>query len=202
VPLGGFYLLPLAVAAAFMSRWAIFVLAIGTALISEYYGPYPGGPESLQRLALAIVAFTGGSLFAGELARNRRITVALLRKTQEEARVRLDAVTEMRALLESSPVGLITVDSDGRIGMANTAASRTATIGVCARVRPIRSIHCCAFQTAWFAAGFEFEADQSGGQRTAARGRHLPHKPGSPPMTTSEPRLAVVLSDARAHSRP
>src|SRR5204863_5713440 len=89
----------------------------------EDYGPYPSGPESLQRLALAIVAFTGGSLFAGELARNRRITVALLRKTQEEARVRLDAVTEMRALLESSPVGLITVDSDGRIGMANAAAS-------------------------------------------------------------------------------
>jgi len=123
VPLGGFYLLPLAVAAAFMSRWGIFCLAIATALISEYYGPYPWGPESLQRMALAIVAFTGGGLFAGELARNRRITIALLRKTQEEARVRLDAVTEMRALLESSPVGLITVDSDGKIGMANAAAS-------------------------------------------------------------------------------
>ena len=105
VPLGGFYLLPLAVAAAFMSRWAIFCLAIATALISEYYGPYTWGPDSLQRLALAIVAFTGGGLFAGELARNRRITVALLLKTQEEARVRLNAVTEMRALLESSPVG-------------------------------------------------------------------------------------------------
>src|SRR5579871_4199403 len=52
VPLGGFYLLPLAVAAAFMSRWAIFLLAIATALISEYYGPYTWGPESLQRLAL------------------------------------------------------------------------------------------------------------------------------------------------------
>jgi two-component system, LuxR family, sensor kinase FixL len=124
VPLGGFYLLPLAVAAAFMSRWAIFCLAIATALISEYYGPYPWGPDSLQRLALAIAAFTGGGLFAGELARNRRITIALLRKTQDEARVRLDAVTEMRALLESSPVGLITVDSDGKIGMANAAASR------------------------------------------------------------------------------
>ena len=106
-----------------MSRWAIFCLAIVTALIAEYYGPNPWGPESIQRLALAVVAFTDGGLFAGELARNRRITIALLRKTQEEARVRLDAVTEMRALLESSPVGLITVDSDGKIGMANAAAS-------------------------------------------------------------------------------
>ncbi len=128
VPLGGFYLLPLAVAAAFMSRWAIFCLAIVTALVAEYYGPNPWGPESVQRLALAVVAFTGGGLFAGELARNRRITIALLRKTQEEARVRLDAVTEMRALLESSPVGLITVDSGGKIGMANAAASSLAGI--------------------------------------------------------------------------
>jgi len=78
----------------------------------------------LGRLAVAIAAFTGGGLFAGELARNRRITMALLRKTQEEARVRLDAVTEMRALLESSPVGLITIDPQGKIGMANKAACR------------------------------------------------------------------------------
>jgi two-component system sensor kinase FixL len=124
LPVGGFYLLPLAVAAAFIPRWSIFVLAIATAFVSEYFGPYAWGPASLQRLALAAVAFTGGGLFAGEWARNRRITTALLRKTQQEARVRLDAVTEMRALLESSPVGLITIDSQGKIGMANAAACR------------------------------------------------------------------------------
>ena len=94
-PLGGFYLIPLAVAAAFISRWSIFVLAIATAIASEYFSPYAWGPESVRRLAVAIAAFTGGGLFAGGLARNRRITMALLRKTQEEARVRLDAVTEM-----------------------------------------------------------------------------------------------------------
>ena len=44
-------------------------------------------------------------------------------KRRKKLRVRLDAVTEMRALLESSPVGLITVDSGGKIGMANAAAS-------------------------------------------------------------------------------
>jgi two-component system, LuxR family, sensor kinase FixL len=123
-PLGGFYLIPLAVAAAFISRWSIFVLAIATAIASEYFSPYAWGPESVRRLGVAIAAFTGGGLFAGELARNRRITMALLRKTQEEARVRLDAVTEMRALLESSPVGLITIDPQGKIGMANKAACR------------------------------------------------------------------------------
>jgi PAS domain-containing protein len=124
VPLGGFYLLPLVVASAFVSRWSIFFLAIATALVSEYFGPYMWGPESLRRLAPAIAAFTGGGLFAGELARNRRIASALLQKTQQEARVRLNAVTEMRALLESIPVGLITVDHKGAISMANAAACR------------------------------------------------------------------------------
>jgi two-component system sensor kinase FixL len=124
MPLGGFYLIPLVIAAAFISRWSIFVLAIATAVAAEYFGPYAWGPESLHRLAPTIAAFTGGGLFAGELVRNRRMTVALLRKTQQEARVRLNAMTEMRALLESSPVGLITIDPQGKIGMANAAACR------------------------------------------------------------------------------
>ena len=124
IPLGGFYLLPLAVAAAFVSRWSIFVLALATAFVSEYFGAVASGPETLQRLALSVVAFTGVGLFAGELARNRRMAIELLRKTQQEARLRLDTVTEMRALLESSPVGYLTVDSQGKIGMANAAACR------------------------------------------------------------------------------
>jgi two-component system, LuxR family, sensor kinase FixL len=124
IPPGGFYLLPLAIAAAFVSRWSIFVLALATAVVSEYFGPYEWGPETPQRLAFSILAFTGVGLFAGELARNRRMAIALLQKTQEEARLRLDTVTEMRALLESSPVGYLTVDSQGKIGMANAAACR------------------------------------------------------------------------------
>jgi len=124
VPLGGFYLLPLAIAAAFVSRWSIFLLAISTAVVSEYFGPYEWGPQTPQRLALSALAFTGVGLFAGELARNRRMAIVLLQKTQQEARLRLDTVTEMRALLESSPVGYLTVDSRGKIGMANAAACR------------------------------------------------------------------------------
>jgi PAS domain S-box-containing protein len=124
IALTGFYLLPLAVAAAFLPRWWTFVMALGTAFVSESSGPDAWGVGWTQRLALSLVAFTGGGLFAGELARNRRMAIQLLTKTQEEVRVRLNAGTEMRALLESSPVGLITIDSQGKIGMANAAACR------------------------------------------------------------------------------
>src|SRR5260370_21685029 len=75
-------------------------------------------------MALTILAFRGVGLFAGEWVRNRRMAIELLHKTQQEARRRIDSVTEVRALLESSPIGLLTVDSQGKIGMANASACR------------------------------------------------------------------------------
>ncbi len=124
IPLGGFFLLPLAVAAAFLSRWSIFVLAIATAVLRESAGAFSDTPQFLQRLTLSTVAFAGGGLFAGELVRNRRMAIELLRKTHEEIGVREEAERETRALVESSPAGVLTVDSEGKIGMANAAARR------------------------------------------------------------------------------
>ena len=122
IPLGGFFFLPLFLAAAYVSRWPIFVFAIVVALISEMFGPYPWANDGPTRLALTMVAFTGGGLFAGELVRNRRIALALLRKTQEESTLRLDAEQEARALVESSPAAVLTIDPAGKIAMANHAA--------------------------------------------------------------------------------
>lgn len=124
VPLGGFYLLPLIVAAAYLPRWATFLAAIATALVRETFGPFGLADAAPQRLALTLVSFTGGALFAGELVRNRRISLALLRKSEQELRLRSDAEQEARALVDSSPAGVLTVDAKSRIARANNAASR------------------------------------------------------------------------------
>src|SRR5580704_4403420 len=63
-PLGGLYLLPLVIAAAFLPRWPTFILAIATAVLREIYGPNHWEPQSLERLAVSLLAFTGGALFA------------------------------------------------------------------------------------------------------------------------------------------
>src|SRR5258708_34880904 len=118
-PLGGFFLLPLAVVAAFLPRWPTFALAIATALLREYYGPNVWEPQSIGRVTVSLVAFTGGALFAGELVRNRRITAALLAKTQQEMQTRENAGNEARALVEGSLVGLLHVDSGGILSMAS-----------------------------------------------------------------------------------
>jgi two-component system sensor kinase FixL len=124
VPLGGFYLLPLIVAAAYLPRWATFLVAIATALLREAFGPFGLSEAAPQRLALTLVSFTGGALFAGELVRNRRMSLALLRKSEQELRLRSDAEQEARALVDSSPAGVLTVDASSRIARANNAASR------------------------------------------------------------------------------
>ncbi len=124
IPLGGLFLLPLVVAAAYLPRRVIFLLAISTAVAREVFGPFPLGPGTSGRLALSAVAFTLTALFSGELVRNRQMALALLTKSQQELRLRSDAEQEARALVESSPAGVLTVNSHGNISRANAAVGR------------------------------------------------------------------------------
>lgn len=123
-PLGGLYLAPLAVAAAFLPRWPTFALAIATAVLREVYGATHWDSQSIGRLAVSLVAFSGGALFSGELVRNRRMAGMILEKTEREMLLRTNAESEARALVEGSPVGVLVVRPDGIIAMANTAACR------------------------------------------------------------------------------
>jgi hypothetical protein len=59
------YFLPLLVAAAFVPRWAIFVMAIAVVLEREAFGPLALDQSAPSRLSLSLVAFTGAALLAG-----------------------------------------------------------------------------------------------------------------------------------------
>jgi two-component system sensor kinase FixL len=120
VPLASLFFLPLLVAAAFVPRWMIFLLAIALVLEREIFGPFAWDPSAPVRVSLSLVAYTGAALLAGELVRSGRI----MRRMREEALARSDAEGEARALVESSPAAVLTVDSEGNIARANEAARR------------------------------------------------------------------------------
>ena len=105
VSMGFLYLFPIMLAAGFLPRWTVALLGFSCALLAEMFSSLS---ESFTRLSLETLALAGCGLFVMELARNRRMT--------------LGAQAKLRALVETSPAAIVTVDEDGFIELANQAA--------------------------------------------------------------------------------
>lgn len=105
VSLGFLYLFPIMLAAGFLPRWAIALLGLICAILAEEFSSLP---PSFTRLALETLALAGCGLFVAELVRNRRMN--------------LEAQERLRALVETSPAAIVTVDQKGFIELANRAA--------------------------------------------------------------------------------
>lgn len=105
VSLGFFYLFPIMLSAAFLPRWAIAVLGILCAVLAESFSSLE---RSNVRLLFETLALAGSGLFVAELIRNRRLT--------------LETEDRLRALVETSPAAIITVDERGLIELANRAS--------------------------------------------------------------------------------
>jgi PAS domain S-box-containing protein len=106
VSLGFLYLFPIMLAAAFLPRWAITLLGVTCAWLSELFSSLERSPVRLVFEALALV---GCGLFVAELVRNRRLT--------------LEAQERLKALVETSPAAIVTVDEHGFIELANRSAA-------------------------------------------------------------------------------
>ena len=106
VAFGVLYLFPIMLAAGFLPRWVIALLGAGCAVLSEAFSSLD---RSTVRLAFETLALGGCGLFVAELVRNRRLTL--------QGQVRL------KALVETSPAAIVTVDERGFIELANQAAA-------------------------------------------------------------------------------
>ncbi|MGA3044882.1 MAG: helix-turn-helix transcriptional regulator [Bryobacteraceae bacterium] len=105
VSLGFLYLFPIMLAAAFVPRWLVAMLGFACAGLAEVFSSLD---QSFVRLGFETLALAGCGLFVGELIRNRRLS------TEGEAR--------LKALVETSPAAIVTVDGRGFIELANRAA--------------------------------------------------------------------------------
>lgn len=108
VSLGFLYLFPIMLAAGFLPRRALLALAILCAALSETFSSLDLEGRA-GRLVLETLALAGCGLFVSELLRNRRLG------RETEAR--------LRALFETSPAAIVTLDQLGTIEAANRAAA-------------------------------------------------------------------------------
>ena len=105
--IGFLYLFPIMLAAGFLPRWAILLLSVACAVLSEVFSSLDPAGQSV-RLVFVTLAIAGSGMFVGELVRNRRLT--------SEANERL------RILVETSPAAILTIGEKGFIEVANRAA--------------------------------------------------------------------------------
>jgi PAS domain S-box-containing protein len=105
VSLGFLYLFPIMFAAAFLPRWFVALLGVVCAVLAEVFSSLE---PSFVRLTFETLALAGCGLFVGELVRNRRLS--------------LESQARLKALVETSPAAIVTVDERGFIELANRAA--------------------------------------------------------------------------------
>jgi PAS domain S-box-containing protein len=105
ISLGFLYLFPIMMAAAFLPRLVIAAVGVGCAALAELFSSLE---PSFIRLGFESLALAGCGLFVAEMIRNRRLS--------------LEAQERLKALVETSPAAIVTVDSRGLIELANRAA--------------------------------------------------------------------------------
>jgi len=123
ISLGFLYLFPIIILGGFLSRTWIIGVALVCAVLQEAFGNLPEN-EAVIRLVFSSAGFVGTGLFISEMVRNRRIVLKHSEELEDQIRLREDAEQQLRSLVESSPAAIVTVDSDGKILLANEAAQQ------------------------------------------------------------------------------
>jgi PAS domain S-box-containing protein len=77
-----------------------------------------------SRDVLYFAAFVGTGLFVREVNNNRKVALEHIHEIERERDARREAEEQLRILIESSPIAIITADQDGCVLMANDAAHR------------------------------------------------------------------------------
>ncbi len=125
-PLGFFYLFPMLLAGSALPRWPIALVAASCTFLTEAFDEtFTWFPQSgVPRDILIFSAFLGTGLLACEVVRSRRREQIHLAQIEDESEARRVAEEQLKILVESSPAAIFTMDSDGRVLLANNAAHR------------------------------------------------------------------------------
>jgi len=125
VSFGFLYLFPMLIAGYCLPRWQVAIVAGLCTLLAERFDPFPWEPAAgIPRDIFMFAAYGVTGLFAYQSARNRQLSSQHLQEIEHEVESRCEAEQQLKVLIESSPAAILTVDSAGKILMANQAAHR------------------------------------------------------------------------------
>jgi PAS domain S-box-containing protein len=125
IPLGFLYLIPMGMVGSVLGPFSIVAIASLCTLLAEIFSDLAWNLRTgTSRDVLYFAAFVGTGLFVREVNSNRKVTLEHIHEIERERDARREAEEQLRILIESSPIAIITADQDGYVLMANDAAHR------------------------------------------------------------------------------
>jgi PAS domain S-box-containing protein len=140
VSVGFLYLIPVLVSAPALKWPQIVSLAILCGYLREAFDPLQGisargwapvavvfnpaswVPGSTGRLLAATTGFAMTGFFVAELNQRRRLLAEHLKEREEQMRLRQEAERQVRILIETSPLAILTLNHAGEVRLANESA--------------------------------------------------------------------------------
>ena len=140
ISIGFLYLVPILFSAATLNGKQIAGLAVLCGYMREAFDPLqmavqpPGTvmpavldprqwvPGATGRLFVITAGFAMTGFFVAELNQRRRLLAAHLAEQQQQIKLRQEAELQVRILIETSPLAILTLDQTGRVVLANESA--------------------------------------------------------------------------------
>ena len=121
LPLGYLYLFPILFMAGFLPRPQIALLVLLCAGLTVLMSRFDLKPAIIL-FVMSSLGFAGTALFVSEIVINRQKALENVHELETQIRLRQETEGQLRGLVDSSPLAIITVDANGSILLANEAA--------------------------------------------------------------------------------
>ena len=123
VSVGFLYVLPILMASATLRTWQIVAVAIGCGVLRECFNPLRDTPGGGIRVFIGAAGFALAGYFVSQLNQQRQSVIQHLSERERQMKLRADAERQLQVVIETSPLGIVTLDSEGQILLANSSAA-------------------------------------------------------------------------------
>jgi PAS domain S-box-containing protein len=122
ISIGFLYLIPILISAAALNSVQIIILSIFLGVLREAFDPLHWERGSSERLIVVIAGYAMTGFFFSELNQRRRLLIEHLAEREQQMQLRREAELQVRVLIETSPLAILTLDASGRVILANESA--------------------------------------------------------------------------------
>lgn len=173
VALGTLYVFVMLLTGMLPRRWPMPVLGVLCSFLREDLAPFRWQAGYPIRLAAAGASFMAAAFTVSLLIESRREVARHVRRLEREIELRNAAEIESRAIVDTSPVAILTTDDAGTVLMANASAERLldpggSLIGSCI-VESLSAIAAALRRPGTLRAELECTGQRSDGETFLAR---------------------------------